>query len=187
VVEDGAVVGTGTKIWHFSVVRGSAVIGKNCNIGSYVYIDNDVIIGNGCKIQNFTTIYKGVIIRDNVFIGPNVTFTNVVNPRAFIERKNEFAETLVGTGVTIGAGSVVLCGNKIDEYAFIGADSLITKDIGMHELWFGKPAQKMGYMSRFGRILPKASNKEKIFRCEDMGDVYVYDENRITNVTYGNK
>lgn len=138
-VDEGAEVGWGTNIWHFSHIQSGAKIGKHCTIGQNVYIAPDVVIGDGVKIQNNVSIYSGVTIEDDVFIGPSVVFTNVINPRAFIERKDEFKTTNVGRGASIGANTTIVCGNNIGEYAFIGAASLVTKDVIPYGLHYGSP------------------------------------------------
>jgi UDP-2-acetamido-3-amino-2,3-dideoxy-glucuronate N-acetyltransferase len=128
-VDEGAKVGEGTKIWHFSHVMPKAIIGNQCNIGQNVYIDNNVTIGNGVKIQNNVSVYNGVIVEDDAFLGPSIVFTNVNNPRSFIERKNEFRVTRVKKGASIGANATIVCGNTIGEYAFVGAGSVVTKEV----------------------------------------------------------
>ncbi len=153
VVDEGAIVGEGSKIWHFSHISAQAKIGKNCNIGQNVFIGNGVIIGNGVKIQNNVSVFGGVNIDDDVFIGPSAVFTNVLNPRAFIERKSEFLETNVKKGATIGANATIVCGNTIGKYAMVGAGSLVTKNINAFELWYGNPAKKQNWVDRFGNKL----------------------------------
>ncbi len=153
VVDDGAIIGEGTKIWHFSHISAKAKIGKNCIIGQNVFIGNGVIIGNGVKIQNNVSVYDGVVIDDDVFIGPSVVFTNVINPRAFIERKTEFLKTTIKKGATIGANATIVCGNTIGKYAMVGAGSLVCKNINGFELWYGNPAIKQNCIDRFGNKL----------------------------------
>lgn len=149
-VDDGAEVGWATNIWHFSHIQSGAKIGKHCTIGQNVYIGPNVVIGDGVKIQNNVSIYSGVIIRDDVFVGPSVVFTNAINPRAFIERKEEFKDTLIKRGASIGANTTIVCGNSIGEYSFIGATSLVTKDIEDFALCYGSPAKRMGWVCRCG-------------------------------------
>lgn len=177
VVDDGAVVGEGTKIWHFSHISTNATIGKNCIIGQNVFIGSGVIIGNGVKIQNNVSVYTGVNIEDDVFIGPSVVFTNVINPRAFIERKNEFLETNIKKGATIGANATIVCGNNIGKYAMVGAGSLVTKNINAFELWYGNPAKKQNWVDRFGNKL-KFSADNKTLNVEN----YTYTLNPNGNV-----
>jgi len=146
-------IGNGTKIWHFAHIREGAEIGENCIIGKDVYIDADVYIGNNVKIQNFVSIYKGVKIEDDVFIGPSVTFTNDMFPRAFIWSEEKIIRTLVRKGASIGANSVIVCGNTIGEYAMIGAGSVVTKNVAPYSLCFGNPAVFRGFICKCGRKL----------------------------------
>jgi len=142
-IDLGAQIGEGTSIWHFCHIMGKAIIGKNCNIGQNVFIANNVIVGNNCKIQNNVSLYEGLIIEDDVFIGPSVVFTNVKNPRAFINRKDEYMKTHVGLGVTIGANATIICGITIGEYSLIGAGSVVTKDIPPYSLVIGNPGRRI--------------------------------------------
>ncbi|MBK7433199.1 MAG: N-acetyltransferase [Chitinophagaceae bacterium] len=150
VVDAGATIGEGTRIWHFCHVMPTAVIGSNCIIGQNVYVDNNAIIGNGVKIQNNVSVYNGVEIEDEAFIGPSAVFTNVINPRSFIERKTEFKKILVKRGATIGANATIVCGISIGEYALVGAGSVVTKDVPPYALVTGNPARQKGWMSRQG-------------------------------------
>ncbi len=140
----GAQIGDGTKIWHFCHVMGKAVIGKNCNIGQNVFIANNVIIGNNCKIQNNVSLYEGLVIENDVFIGPSVVFTNIKNPRSFINRKDKYKPTVIHEGATIGANSTILCGIVIGEYALIGAGAVVTKDVPPFTKVVGNPAVIVG-------------------------------------------
>ncbi|HET8829043.1 MAG TPA: acyltransferase, partial [Pelobium sp.] len=144
VIDEKVTIGVGTAIWHFTHISEGAVIGKNCNIGQNVFIGKNVKIGNGVKIQNNVSIYEGVTIEDDVFIGPSVVFTNILNPRAFINRKSEYKYTIVKKGATLGANSTIVCGNHIGEYSLIGAGSVLTKSTEEFELWYGNPATKKG-------------------------------------------
>ncbi|RYZ96700.1 MAG: N-acetyltransferase [Sphingobacteriaceae bacterium] len=150
VVDAGASIGLGTHIWHFCHVMPTAVIGSNCNIGQNVFIDNKVKIGNGVKIQNNVSVYNGVLLEDDVFIGPSVVFTNVINPRSFIERKEEFKITHVAKGATIGANATIICGVSIGEYAMIGAGAVVTKDVPAHALVIGNPGRQVGWVDERG-------------------------------------
>lgn len=152
VIDDGVEIGEGTKIWHFSHISSGASIGKNCVIGQNVFIGKNVKIGDGVKIQNNVSVYEGVELENAVFIGPSVVFTNVKNPRAFIERKNEFKKTLVKNGASIGANATIICGNIIGEYALIGAGSVVTKQIPAYEVWYGNPATKKGIVDEEGNL-----------------------------------
>ncbi|WP_317196997.1 acyltransferase [Flavihumibacter profundi] len=155
VVDAGAEVGAGTRIWHFSHLMPGAVVGENCNIGQNTFIDNNVQVGNGCKIQNNVSLYNGVVLEDDVFVGPSVVFTNVINPRAFIERKSEFRPTLIAKGASIGANVTIVCGVRIGEYALIGAGAVVTKDVPPYALVVGNPARVIGSVDKEGnRVSP---------------------------------
>lgn len=165
-VDDGAKVGSGTKIWHFCHVLPGTVIGENCAIGQNVMIGPRVKVGNGCKIQNNVSLYDGVELGDDVFCGPSCVFTNVNNPRANVSRKDEFRTTLVGRGASIGANATIVCGHSLGEYCFIGAGAVITKDVPAYALMAGNPARRMGWMSRAGERLPSD------LVCPRTGDKY---------------
>lgn len=150
VVDPGAVVGAGTKIWHFCHVFGNTVIGERCILGQNVMVAEGVSIGNGVKIQNNVSVYKGVVLEDDVFCGPSMVFTNVLTPRAFVERKQEFLPTLVRKGVTIGANATIVCGVTIGRYALIGAGAVVTHDVPDHALMVGVPARQIGWVSISG-------------------------------------
>lgn len=153
VIDDGAEIGEGTKIWHFCHIFSGAKIGKKCVVGQGCSIASTVVVGDGVKIQNGISMYDGVVLEDGVFCGPHMVFTNVFNPRAFIERKSEFMKTVVGKGASIGAGAVVVCGNNIGEYAFIGAGAVVTRDIPAFALAYGNPAQIKGWVDVEGNKL----------------------------------
>src|SRR5215510_12549489 len=150
VVDEGARIGKGTRIWHFCHVSATSSIGERCNIGQNVFIDNNAMIGNGVKIQNNVSVYNGVIIEDDVFLGPSMVFTNVINPRSFIERKNEFKKTIVHKGATIGANATILCGIEVGAYAMIGAGAVVTKNVLPYALMTGNPARQTGWISEAG-------------------------------------
>jgi UDP-2-acetamido-3-amino-2,3-dideoxy-glucuronate N-acetyltransferase len=150
VIDPGAVIGSGTRIWHFCHVMPEAVIGENCNLGQNVFIDNNTRIGNNVKIQNNVSVYNGVTLEDDVFIGPSVVFTNVINPRSFIERKSEFRPTIVKKGASVGANASIVCGVTIGEYAMIGAGAVVTKDIAPYALAVGNPATEVGQVNEAG-------------------------------------
>jgi len=141
VIDTGAIIGDGTKVWHFCHISSTATIGSNCTLGQNVYIGPKVRIGNGVKIQNNVSVYEGVILEDDVFIGPSVVFTNVLEPRAYLDQRDQFLQTLVKTGASIGANSTIICGNTIGSNAFIGAGSVVTKDVPDKESWIGNPAK----------------------------------------------
>lgn len=163
-VDAYAEIGPGTKIWHFSHVMAGAKIGRNCTLGQNVHVASGAIIGNGCKIQNNVSIFDGVELADGVFIGPSAVFTNVLTPRAFIDRKAEFKKTKVGVGATIGANATILCGVTIGEYALIGAGAVVTDIVGPHELWMGVPAHGSGWVCRCGAIVSTTQASEQGFR-----------------------
>ena len=152
-VDDGAVIGRGTKIWHFCHILSKTVIGENCSIGQNVMIGPNVRVGNGCKIQNNVAIYDGVELADDVFCGPSCVFTNVNNPRAKVSRKNEFRNTPIGQGASIGANATIICGHSLGAYCFIGAGAVVTKDVADFALMAGNPARRIGWMSSAGERL----------------------------------
>ena len=169
-VDDGVKIGRGTKIWHFCHILSGTVIGENCVVGQNCMIGPDVKVGDGCKIQNNVSLYKGVTLEDGVFCGPSCVFTNVINPRAFIERKDEFKPTLVKKGATIGANATMVCGNTIGRYALIGAGSVVTKDVPDYALVLGVPAKVVGWVCRCGTTLRLDS--QGLGRCEYCGEKY---------------
>lgn len=167
IIDDGAQIGEGTRIWHFSHLMATCRVGERCNIGQNVYIDNNVTIGNGVKIQNNVSVYNGVIIEDDVFLGPSAVFTNVINPRSFIERKSEFKETLVRKGATIGANATILCGVEIGSYAMIGAAAVVVKNVLPYALMIGNPARQIGWVSEAGLTLD--FDPDGIASCPESG------------------
>ena len=170
-VDKGCEIGEGTKIWHFCHVISGTKIGRDCSLGQNVMAGPDVTIGNGCKIQNNVSIYKGVTLGDNVFCGPSCVFTNVLTPRAGVERKDEFSETPVGKGATIGANATIVCGNALGKYCTIGAGSVVTKDVPDHALMVGVPARRKGWVSRSGDLLGDD------LKCPRTGECYRETEN----------
>ena len=158
IIDKGATIGNNSKIWHFSHIM-NATIGENCNLGQNVFVANNVILGNNIKVQNNVSIYEGVVCEDDVFIGPSVVFTNVINPRSFIERKQEYKKTLLKRGATIGANATIICGNTIGEYALIGAGAVVTKDIKPFALMIGNPARQIGWVCCCGNTLEFQDNK----------------------------
>lgn len=153
IVDEGAALGAGCKVWHFSHVLAGSHIGDNCILGQNVMVGPDVTIGSGCKVQNNVSIYKGVTLEEDVFCGPSCVFTNVLTPRAFVERKDEFLPILVKKGATIGANAVIICGVTIGKFAMIGAGAVVTKDVPPHALVIGNPARRAGWVSRTGEVL----------------------------------
>ncbi|MEX0955314.1 MAG: acyltransferase [Rhizobiaceae bacterium] len=155
-VDDGVEIGEGTRVWHFThILRGSR-IGRNCSIGQNVMIGPDVPVGDNCKIQNNVSLYKGVVLEEGVFCGPSCVFTNVLNPRATVERKDEFRETRVGTGATIGANATIICGNGLGAYCMIAAGAVVTRPVAGHALMAGIPARRIGWVSRAGEVLDES-------------------------------
>lgn len=180
VVDNGAQIGSGSKIWHFCHLMPASRIGNNCIVGQNVFIDNHVVIGNGVKIQNNVSIYNGVIIEDDVFLGPSMVFTNVINPRSFIERKNEFQKTIIRKGATIGANATVLCGVEIGSYAMIGAGAVVVKNISPYALVVGNPAQQIGWVSEAGITLD--FNADHIAICSQTNKKYKLEKGWVTLV-----
>ena len=153
IIDKGAQIGEGTKVWHWTHVSQGAVIGKNCILGQNVFVGNRVVLGDKVKVQNNVSIYDDITLEDNVFCGPSCVFTNVHNPRAHVERKDEYRSTLVKKGATIGANATIVCGNTIGEYALIGAGAVITKDVKSHAIMAGVPAKQIGWVSEAGEVL----------------------------------
>jgi UDP-2-acetamido-3-amino-2,3-dideoxy-glucuronate N-acetyltransferase len=170
VIDDGAQIGRGTKIWHFCHLMPTCKVGEQCNIGQNVYIDNNTVIGNGVKIQNNVSIYNGVVIEDDVFLGPSMVFTNVINPRSFIERKDEFKKTVVRKGASIGANATILCGIEIGAYVMIGAGAVVTKNVVAYSIMTGNPAQQTGWTSEAGIKLN--FNAGGLAKCPQTGKSY---------------
>jgi UDP-2-acetamido-3-amino-2,3-dideoxy-glucuronate N-acetyltransferase len=179
VIDTGASIGAGTKIWHFCHVMPAAVIGSNCNIGQNVFIDNHAQVGNGVKIQNNVSVYNGVVLEDDVFVGPSAVFTNVINPRSFIERKREFKPTLVQKGASIGANATIICGITIGSYALIGAGAVVTKDVPPYALVTGNPARLSGWVSEAGCKLLFETGRAV---CAETGRQYLLQQNQVTRV-----
>ncbi len=170
IIDQGAQIGNNSKIWHFTHIMGSAHIGQNCNIGQNVYIDKNVTIGNGVKIQNNVSVYANVTIEEDCFLGPSMVFTNVMNPRAFVERKSEFKNTLVKKGCSIGANATIVCGTTLGEYSFVGAGTVVTKDVPNFAMMVGVPAKQIGWMSKYGEKL--IFNNEGIAICPATQEKY---------------
>ncbi len=173
VIDEGVKIDSGTKIWHFSHLSKNVSIGNNCIIGQNVFIGEGVQIGNGVKLQNNVSVFEGVILEDDVFIGPSVVFTNILNPRAFIEKKAEFLKTVVKKGASIGANATIICGHEIGIFAFIGAGSVLTKNVGDYELWYGNPAVKKGWVTKTGSKITFFNDK---FFDEQSGENYMLEE-----------
>lgn len=173
IIDDGAQVGDGTRIWHFVHVCGGAVIGRGCSLGQNVFVGNRVMIGNNVRIQNNVSVYDNVTLEDDVFCGPSVVFTNVYNPRSAVSRKNEYRDTLVRRGATLGANCTIVCGLTIGIYAFVGAGALVNRDVPDFALVVGVPAKHIGWMSRHGERLPLPVDGTGSAQCPATGDLYV--------------
>lgn len=180
VIDDGCVIGEGTKIWHFSHVMPNCTIGEKCNIGQNVVISPDVVLGKNVKVQNNVSIYTGVVCEDDVFLGPSMVFTNIMNPRSAVIRKDEYSKTRVKKGATIGANATIVCGHDIGEFAFIGAGAVVTKTIPAYALVVGNPARQLGWMSEFGHRLEFDSNG--IASCPESKEEYRLDNQAVTKI-----
>ncbi|OOM79778.1 UDP-2-acetamido-3-amino-2,3-dideoxy-D-glucuronate N-acetyltransferase [Clostridium puniceum] len=178
-VDDNVKIGDGTKIWHFSHVMSNCEIGEKCNIGQNVVVSPGVKLGKGVKIQNNVSVYTGVICEDDVFLGPSCVFTNVVNPRSFIERKSEYKETIIGKGASIGANATIVCGHNIGKYALVGAGAVVTKHIPDYALVVGNPASILGYVCKCGE---KLRFKEDYATCEVCGEKYEKENGNVKSV-----
>ena len=179
VVDDGAVLGDGCRVWHFAHISAGARIGRDCSFGQNVFVGNDVVIGDNVKIQNNVSVYDAVTLEDDVFCGPSMVFTNVHNPRAAVSRKHEYRRTLVGRGATLGANCTIVCGVRIGEHAFVGADAVVTRDVADFALMLGVPARQAGWMSRHGERLALPLRGQGEALCPHTGDRYRLDGERV--------
>jgi UDP-2-acetamido-3-amino-2,3-dideoxy-glucuronate N-acetyltransferase len=173
IVDEGAQIGEGSRVWHFVHVCGGAKIGKGVSLGQNVFVGNKVTIGDKCKIQNNVSVYDNVTLEEGVFCGPSMVFTNVYNPRSFIERKYEYRDTLVKKGATLGANCTIVCGTTVGEYAFVGAGAVINKDVKPYALMVGVPARQIGWMSEFGEQLDLPLEGQTQSICQQTGDLYI--------------
>lgn len=180
IIDEGCVIGEGTKIWHFSHIMTGAMIGQNCNIGQNVVISPGVVLGNNVKVQNNVSLYTGVICEDDVFLGPSCVFTNVINPRSHVNRKDEYAGTSVKRGASIGANATIVCGNDIGEYAFIGAGAVVTKNVEPYALVVGNPAIQIGWISEYGLRL-NFDDRGKA-TCSESGESYLLKNGVVTKI-----
>lgn len=178
-VDEGAQIGEGSRIWHWVHISAGAVIGKTCSFGQNVFVGNRVEIGNNVKIQNNVSVYDNVFLEDDVFCGPSMVFTNVYNPRSAVERKSEYRDTRVKRGATLGANCTIVCGVTIGEYAFIGAGSVINRDVPAFALMVGVPAKQIGWMSRFGERIPLPVKGDGQYTCPHTGDQYVLENGNL--------
>jgi len=180
VIDEGCRIGKGTKIWHFSHIMTGSEIGESCNIGQNVVVSPGVKLGRNVKVQNNVSIYTGVICEDDVFLGPSMVFTNVINPRSAIIRKEEYMKTIVGKGASIGANSTIVCGNNIGKYAFIGAGAVVTKEVKPYALVMGNPARQTGWMSEFGHKL--SFDSSGLATCSESGERYRLENGSVSKI-----
>lgn len=180
VIDEGCEIGAGTKIWHFCHIMPNSKIGKNCNLGQNVVVSPNVILGKNVKVQNNVSIYSGVICEDDVFLGPSMVFTNVINPRSAIVRRGEYQKTLVKKGASIGANATIVCGNNIGEFAFIGAGSVVTKEVKPYALVVGNPSKQIGWISEYGHRLKFDENG--FATCLESGEKYKLSNNTVVKI-----
>ncbi len=180
IIDSGSVIGKGTRIWHFSHIMSGCTIGEYCNIGQNVVISPDVVLGNNVKVQNNVSVYTGVICEDDVFLGPSCVFTNIINPRSAIVRKDKYIKTRVKKGATIGANATILCGHIIGEYALVGAGTVVTKDVLPYALVVGNPSRQIGWVSEYGQRLIFDENGVAI--CSESGEKYHLENDRIIKI-----
>lgn len=180
IIDEGCIIGKGTKVWHFSHIMPNCTIGENCNIGQNVVISPDVIIGNNVKIQNNVSIYTGVTCEDDVFLGPSMVFTNVNNPRSAINRRDQYSKTVVKKGASIGANATIVCGHDIGRFAFIGAGAVVTKNVPDYALVVGNPAKQMGWMSEYGHRLK--FDTDGLATCPESKQQYKLSANRVSRI-----
>ena len=180
IVDEGCIIGIGTKVWHFSHIMHNCIIGNNCNIGQNVVVSPGVVLGNNVKVQNNVSIYTGVICEDDVFLGPSMVFTNVINPRSAIIRKDQYARTIVKKGATIGANATIVCGHDIGEYAFIGAGAVVTKHVPAFALVIGNPARQAGWMSEYGHKLK--FDQDGIAVCPESHEKYLLKDGVVVKI-----
>lgn len=177
IIDEGCTIGAGTKIWHFSHIMSGCVIGENCNFGQNVVVSPKVILGNNVRVQNNVSIYEGVICEDDVFLGPSMVLTNVINPRSAVSRKQEYKTTLIKKGASIGANATIVCGNPIGRYAFIGAGAVVTKEVADYALIVGNPGRQSGWMSEYGQKLK--FNEDGESTCSESGEKYILKNGKV--------
>lgn len=180
IIDEGCEIGEGVKIWHFSHIMPGCKIGEGCNIGQNVVVSPKVVLGKNVRVQNNVSIYEGVICEDDVFLGPSMVFTNVINPRSAVSRKNEYMPTMVRKGASIGANATIVCGNEIGAYAFIGAGAVVTKPVPAYALLVGNPARQIGWMSEYGHRLH--FDEKGIALCEESKESYILENNRVRKI-----
>jgi UDP-2-acetamido-3-amino-2,3-dideoxy-glucuronate N-acetyltransferase len=181
IIDEGCEIGEGTKIWHFTHVMPNCKLGKKCNLGQNVVISPEVVLGDNVKVQNNVSIYSGVICDDDVFLGPSMVFTNVINPRSAVNRRDQYLKTHVGKGASIGANATIVCGHDIGEYAFIGAGAVVTKTVPAFALVVGNPARQTGWMSEYGHKLK--FDASGIAECPESKEKYELKNNKVTKIT----
>lgn len=180
VIDEGCEIGEGTKIWHFSHIMPNCKLGNNCNLGQNVVVSPDVVLGDNVKVQNNVSIYTGVVCEQDVFLGPSMVFTNVINPRSHVNRRGQYSETIIRRGASIGANATVVCGNEIGAYALIGAGAVITKNVLPYALVVGNPAKQIGWVSEYGHRLEFNANAHAI--CPESGQEYKIIDNQVTRI-----
>ncbi len=181
IVDEGAIIGPETKIWHFCHIMPEVKLGAGCNLGQNVFIANGVVLGDNVKVQNNVSIYTGVVCEDDVFLGPSMVFTNVINPRSAVNRSGQYLETYVEKGATIGANATIVCGHRIGAYAFIGAGAVVTKDVPAFALVVGNPGRQVGWMSRHGERL--RFNDDGYATCPGSGEKYILQDDKVKLIT----
>ena len=180
VIDEGCKIGKDTKIWHFSHIMPNCIIGERCNIGQNVVISPEVVLGSNVKVQNNVSIYTGVTCDDDVFLGPSMVFTNVINPRSAVNRRNDYLKTHVGKGASIGANATIVCGHDIGAYAFIGAGAVVTKNIPPYSLWVGNPAKQLGWVSEYGHRL--SFDENGLATCPESNEKYKLENNQVIKI-----
>jgi len=180
-IDEGCTIGNGTNIWHFSHIMPNCVIGERCNIGQNVVISPEVVLGNNVKVQNNVSLYTGVVCEDDVFLGPSMVFTNVINPRSAVNRRDQYAKTIVKQGASIGANATIVCGHDIGRFAFIGAGAVVTKNIPDFALVVGNPAKQIGWVGEYGHRL--SFNEQGIATCEESQQTYKLENNQVTRLS----
>lgn len=185
VIDEGAEIGAGSKIWHFTHIMTGSKIGEKCNLGQNVVVSPEVVLGNNVKVQNNVSIYTGVICEDDVFLGPSMVFTNVINPRSAVVRRDEYMKTLVGKGASIGANATIVCGNDIGKYSFIGAGAVVTKEIGAYALVVGNPSRQIGWVSEYGHRLKFDAEGKAV--CSESGQLYKLENNEVSRIAQENE
>ena len=181
IIENSAIIGEGTKVWHFSHIMSNCTIGQKCNIGQNVVVSPNVVLGNNVKVQNNVFIYTGVICEDDVFLGPSMVFTNIINPRSAVNRRGSYAKTTVKKGASIGANATIVCGNDIGEYAFIGAGAVVTKTVKSFALVVGNPSKQIGWIGEYGHKLE--FNSDSLATCPESKQIYKLENNSVTRIS----